>query len=156
MQADALMVEMLIDGSLGDAGDAGRQRFDELVVGYAQAMDSLCVKPTQIDVLLGQIELLALFCQALGLESLSDRAWPRIAARLLELVQHIQPGRSEPGGYANRPPRARVKATATASPAARTPPPPAAPPPPASKTKPKAAATARRPAAKKGSKRPRP
>jgi len=93
-QPEALLVEHLIDGSFGRAGDAGRAVFEEVARAYADAMLNVTVKPSQIDTMVSQMELLSRLCDALALVRFGDEALARTAARLVELVQRLQPGRA--------------------------------------------------------------
>jgi hypothetical protein len=93
-QPEALLVEHLIDGSFGRAGDAGRAVFEEVARAYADAMLNVTVKPSQIDTMVSQMELLSRLCDALALVQFDDEALARTAARLVELVQRLQPGRA--------------------------------------------------------------
>ena len=93
-QPEALLVEHLIDGGFGRAGDAGRAVFEEIARAYADAMLNVTVKPSQIDTMVSQMELLSRLCDALALVQFDDDALARTAARLVELVQRLQPGRA--------------------------------------------------------------
>ncbi len=109
MQAEAQLVERLLDGRLGAEGEEGQAAFDELVEAYTESMSNIVIKPSQIDSIVTQMELLSRFCDARSLvlkESLTDAPnsgggssaprheslW-RMADRLLELVQSLSPGR---------------------------------------------------------------
>jgi len=93
-QPEALLVEHLIDGGFGRAGDAGRAVFEEVARAYADAMLNVTVKPSQIDTMVSQMELLSRLCDALALVRFDDEALARTATRLVELVQRLQPGRA--------------------------------------------------------------
>ena len=92
MQPEALLVERLVDGSLESEGDAARAVLEELAAAYAQALDNVTVKPSQLDSMLSQMELLSRFLDAIGLAD-ANPAFIRVATRLLELLQRIRPGR---------------------------------------------------------------
>ena len=121
-QPEALLVERLIDGGLGRAGDAGRAVFEDVARAYAEAMRNITVKPSQIDALVSQIELLSRLCDALSLVHFDDEALARMATRLIDLGQRVQPGRTP---RADRPPRSappppRSAPSAAAAPKAAT------------------------------------
>ncbi len=107
-QAEALLVERLIDGALGRAGDAGRAVFEEVTRAYADAIANVTTRPSQIDAIAAQMELLSRLCDALSLAQFDDEALARTAARLLELAARVQPG---------RPPRSDRPAKKSAAPA---------------------------------------
>jgi hypothetical protein len=92
MQPEALLVEKLIDGSLGQAGDAGQAAVDATAEAFAQALANVVVKPSQLDSLVSQLELLSRFCDALAVAD-GDARFYRTASRLLELQQRLRPGR---------------------------------------------------------------
>ena len=93
VQPDALLVEMLLDGSLGRADDLGRARFEEVARAYAEAMNHVTVKPSQIASIVAQMELMSRLCDALSL-SFDDAAAVLTATRLIDLAQRVQPGRT--------------------------------------------------------------
>jgi hypothetical protein len=148
-QPEALLVERLIDGGFGRAGDAGRAVFEEVARAYADAMLNISVKPSQVDAMVSQMELLSRLCDALSMLQFDDEALGRMASRLIELGQRLQPGRTPRD---DRPPRAAASVSASASASASA---PAAPPArPAAKRAPKAPA---RPVAKAAAKpKPKP
>jgi hypothetical protein len=92
MQPEALLVEKLVDGSLGEAGDAGQAAADAIADVFAQALANVVVKPSQLDSLVSQLELLSRFCDALAVAG-GDARFYRTASRLLELQQRLHPGR---------------------------------------------------------------
>jgi hypothetical protein len=121
MQAEAVLVEHLIDGSLGRTGDGGQSAFEEVVRAYEHAMSNVTIKPSQLDSLLSQMETLSTFYDALSVDA-GERSKPlrRVADRLLELLQRLQPGRPP---RRNRPtpsggPAAASRRSAPATPAA--------------------------------------
>lgn len=93
-QPEALLVERLLDGSLGRAGDAGRAVLEDIARAYADAMLNVTVKPSQIDAMASQMELVSRLCDALALVQFDDEALARTATRLVELTQRLQPGRT--------------------------------------------------------------
>jgi triacylglycerol esterase/lipase EstA (alpha/beta hydrolase family) len=93
MQAEAMLVERLIEGGLGQAGDAGSEAFDAVARAYAQARASIVVKPSQFDSVLSQMELLSRFIDALAVVADGAPVSTLTATRLLELVQRLNPGR---------------------------------------------------------------
>ena len=116
-QPEALLVERLIDGSLGLPGDAGRAVFEDVARAYADAMLNVTVKPSQIDAMVSQMELLSRLCDALSLAQFDDEALYRTATRLIDLAQRLQPGRTPRD---DRPHRSAPEPTAPAR-APRTP-----------------------------------
>jgi hypothetical protein len=106
MQPGSLLVECLLEGSLGQPGDAGQAAYDALAQSYAQTLPEVSLKPAQVDAIVSQIELLALFCDALAMVR-NDDALRRTAQRLLDLAQLLQPGRPR-----RAPPPAMARAAA--------------------------------------------
>lgn len=91
MQPEALLVERLLDGSLGQLGDAGKVALNEVLQAYREALSNLTATPTELDSMVSQMNLMATFCDALYVAG-GDEAWQRVADALLELVQRLQPG----------------------------------------------------------------
>jgi hypothetical protein len=91
MQSEAALVEAMLDGSLGRAGDAGQAAFDALVASYVATLVNLTLKPGQLDSVVTQMQLLSRFADALWLGG-GDAALYRMAGRLIELGQRIRPG----------------------------------------------------------------
>jgi hypothetical protein len=89
---EALLVESLLDGSLGQAGDAGQSACERLGRAYADTLAEFGLKPAGIDAMVSQISLLSLFFDALGLVR-DDDALRRTGQRLQDLAQLLQPGR---------------------------------------------------------------
>jgi hypothetical protein len=114
MQSEAALVEAMLDGSLGRAGEAGDTALDALAGSYGATLVNLTLKPGQLDSVVTQLQLLSRFCDALWLGG-GDAALYRLAGRLIELGQRIRPGlraRSDrPAPPASTTP-ARAKATA--------------------------------------------
>ncbi|HET7528296.1 MAG TPA: CHAT domain-containing protein, partial [Burkholderiaceae bacterium] len=115
MQPDAQLFEALIDGSLGWPGEAGQAVFDKLVASYAQTLANLTLKPSQLDSVVTQMELLSRFCDALWVTD-GDVSRYRTATRLLELRQRVHPG-ARPRDDRPAPPASEL--AVRASPAAR-------------------------------------
>ena len=126
MQAEAILVEHLLDGSLGAAGEAGQAAFDAVARAYAETLSSISLKPGQLDSVLTQLELLSRFADALSLAddpAGSGQALRRSADRLLGLAQCLQPGRAL---RSDRPPGVAPPAPSQSPPSDEPPPPPAA------------------------------
>jgi len=113
-QPESLLVEHLIKGSLGRADDTGRVIFEEIAKAYADATKNITVKPSQIDSIVSQMDLVARFCDALSQGPAGSDAMALTADRLTELARRLQPGRTP------RSDRPRKK-TEAAAPAARPP-----------------------------------
>ncbi|MEO8545861.1 MAG: CHAT domain-containing protein, partial [Burkholderiaceae bacterium] len=96
MQADALLVERMLDGTLGSTGDAGLAVLNEVADAYELSLSNVIVKPSQIDSMVSQMELLSRFADALSLTGDPKRRLPlrRIADRLLDLAKRLHPGRN--------------------------------------------------------------
>jgi hypothetical protein len=94
MQAEAVLVEHLVDGGLGKPGEVGQSALDEVVAAYENALSNVTAKPSQIDSVATQMDLLSTFYDALAIDAGEGAASAdRIAARLLELINRIHPGR---------------------------------------------------------------
>jgi hypothetical protein len=117
MQAEAVLVERLLDEKLGLTGDAGQAAFDEVVRAYEDAMSNVTIKPSELDSVLSQMELFSTFCSALALDDTAAAAFGRLAGRLRDLVQRLQPGRTpleaQPSGPKPSPRKSRSGAAAT-------------------------------------------
>ncbi|MBT9503909.1 MAG: hypothetical protein IV092_21885, partial [Burkholderiaceae bacterium] len=92
MQADALLIERLLDGSLGLPGEAGHARFDELARAYDAVLSNISVKAIQIDAMVTQMELLSRLCDAMSVTQQGNATLSLMADRLLALLQRLQPG----------------------------------------------------------------
>jgi hypothetical protein len=112
IQPEALLVEQLIRGGLGQPGDAGRAVFEEVARAYADAMSNVTIKPSQIDSMVTQMDLLSRFCDALSVAQFDDEALARTAGHLIELAQRLQPGRTPRN---DRPRRAATNAPKAAA-----------------------------------------
>ncbi|MGM9490087.1 CHAT domain-containing protein [Ideonella sp. YS5] len=113
MQPEALLVERLVDGSLAGQGDAAHAALEELAAAYGQALANVTVKPSQLDSMLSQMELLSRFLDACGVAE-ENPAYCRVATRLLELLQRIRPGRPPRNDRPSMRSSARPAATAPA------------------------------------------
>ena len=97
MQAEALLVERMLDSTLGSTGDAGLAVLNEVAGAYELSLANVILKPSQIDSMASQMELLSRFADALSLVGNDPkRRLPlrRIADRLLELAKRVHPGRN--------------------------------------------------------------
>nr|MCU0919548.1 CHAT domain-containing protein [Burkholderiaceae bacterium] len=92
MQSEALLVETLLQGSLGRTDEPGQVAFDALAASYASTLVNLTLTPSQLDSVVTQMELLSRFCDALWYSG-GDAALYRTADRLLELSRRIHPGK---------------------------------------------------------------
>jgi hypothetical protein len=95
MQAEALLVERMLDGTLGSTGDAGLAVLNEVAGAYALSLSNVIVKPSQIDSMASHMELMSLFADALSLTGDPKRRLTlrRTADRLVELAKRLHPGR---------------------------------------------------------------
>jgi hypothetical protein len=91
MQAESLLVERMIDGALGAANAKGNAALEEVSLAYELALVNVTIKPSELDSLISQLKFLSRFNRALGVAK-GDDAKLRIAQRLLDLLQRIQPG----------------------------------------------------------------
>ena len=97
MQPEALLVQRLIDRSLGKTGDAGTAVFDEVAASYREALSNITAKPRDLDSMLSQMCLTSRFHDALSVVIRADDArgaaeHRRIADRLVALANLLQPG----------------------------------------------------------------
>ncbi len=115
VQPDALLVEALLDGSLGRDDDAGRARFEEVARAYSEAMNNVTIKPSQIASIVAQMDLMSRLCDALSVVDFDNAAMAQTATQLIELAQRVQPGharrRDRPAG--DGPPAQAVPAKRT-------------------------------------------
>jgi triacylglycerol esterase/lipase EstA (alpha/beta hydrolase family) len=93
-QPEALLIERVLDGQFSQSGEAGRAVFEEVARAYADAMLNITIKPSQIEAMVSQMELMSRLCDALSVLRFGDEALARTATRLLDLVQRVQPGRA--------------------------------------------------------------
>jgi hypothetical protein len=93
IQADALLIERLLDGSVGAAdADAGKAAFDEVSDAYADAFASLTVTPSELESIVVRIDLLARFFAAKDVVK-HEAALRRTARQLGDLVARLRPTR---------------------------------------------------------------
>ena len=91
MQADALLVERLLDGSLGAADAHARQAaFDEVVQAYNDALSNLTVKPSEFEAIVNNIAQLSRFFSARNVVR-HEAALQRTARQLDALARRLQP-----------------------------------------------------------------
>jgi len=115
MQPESLLVERMLDGSLALPGDAGALVQAELERAYDESLTHVTAKPSQLDSMASQMELLSRFADALSVDDPARRAMlRRLADRLLALARHLQPSRAI---RTDRPAGARAAPTAPAAPA---------------------------------------
>ena len=107
---ESMLVESLLDGSLGRPGDAGQTAYDHLAEAYSETLAELSLKPAHIDSMVSQMALLSLFYDALAMVR-DDDALRRTARRLQDLAQLLQPGRERRAAPA-APARIAVRAAA--------------------------------------------
>jgi hypothetical protein len=118
MQAEALLVERLIDRTLGRADEAGQAAFGEVVRAYEHAMSNVTIKPSQLDSVLTQMELLARFSEALSRADDEAEWFGLMAERLRQLIRRLQPGRPTPDVRPTAPPPSKQAPPGTAGPPA--------------------------------------
>jgi CHAT domain-containing protein len=98
IQADALLIERLLDGGFGAAdADACTVAFDEVANAYGGALSSLTVTPSELESIVTQVELLARFFDAKAVAKRDD-VMRRTAAQLRKLAAELNPGRGCDGG----------------------------------------------------------
>ncbi|MFT4101249.1 MAG: CHAT domain-containing protein [Burkholderiaceae bacterium] len=91
MRPEALLIERLIDGSFGAAGDAA---LEEVASAYQQALADAAIKPWQLDSVATQMALLSRFYDALSVvekNASKQRDAKRVADRLLALRSRVHP-----------------------------------------------------------------
>jgi len=107
MQPEAVLVESLLDGSFGKGNDDGEAAFEGVVNAYLETLKNLPIKPSELDSVLAQIDLLSRFYDAHDVAQ-HDAQIKRAADRLVELVQRLQPSRprrtDRPGAKPAAPP----------------------------------------------------
>ena len=104
MPAEALLVEHLLQGHLGQAGLAGEQHGHALARQYDDALAQVPITPTQLDSVVSQLRLLA---RLIGARATVLRlpALRRTTQRLQALAHHLQPGETAPAELAAAAPR---------------------------------------------------
>ena len=116
---ESLLVEHLIKGSLGRDDDTGRVIFEEIAKAYIDATKNITVKPSQIESIVSQMDLISRFCDALSQGPLGSAPMAMTADRLTELARRLQPGRTPRSDRPRRSvPTAVVKPPASKRPAA--------------------------------------
>jgi hypothetical protein len=96
MQPEALLMERLIEGRLGESGEGGNTALEEVAIAYAEGFANVPITPAQLDSVVTNLELLSRFFAALALAE-PRGALARTAGRLLELTERIRPGRAPRG-----------------------------------------------------------
>ncbi|MEO8134052.1 MAG: CHAT domain-containing protein [Betaproteobacteria bacterium] len=94
MQPEALLMERLVDGALGKPGADGVAVLEEVALAYAQTLANLTIKPSQLDSVVTQMELLSRFFDALFMAD-GDPTKRRLADQLLELRHRVHPGSAQ-------------------------------------------------------------
>ena len=97
MQPEALLVERVLDGTFGQPGDSGQSAFEEVARAYAETISNITIKPSQLDSVVTQLELLARCHDAMS-KADGNASGRRVADRLLDLAQRLRPGRARPRG----------------------------------------------------------
>ncbi len=101
LQPEALLVAADLDGSLARSGDAGRAAFEPLAAAYRETLLNITFKPTDLDTVLSQLCLMSCLHDALSVVLSIDKQarasrpaaeHRRIADRLLQLAELLQPG----------------------------------------------------------------
>lgn len=93
IQADALLIERLLDGSFGAAStDARKTALDEVLNAYTDALANLTVTPSELESIVTRIDLLARFFAAKDVAQ-HEAALRRTARQLGNLVTLLQPTR---------------------------------------------------------------
>ena len=116
-QSEAVLVEALLDGRLGQADELGEAAFDALAASYGATLHNLTLKPGQLDSVVTQMQLLSRFCDALWLDG-GDDALRLTADRLLALGQRIRPGTRPRSDRPAKPAAARRAKAAAPAPTA--------------------------------------
>jgi len=122
MQPESLLVERMLDGSLGASGVEGDAVREEIERAYDASFSHITVKPGQLDSIVAQMEMFSRLADALALirgNATRSAQLRRLADRLLVLVRHLQPGRpsrSDRMPPATTPVAAKSRAAASASP----------------------------------------
>ncbi len=93
MQPEALLVEHLVEGTLGHSTDATAIVFERIVRTYRETLDNVTVTPAQIDSVASQLEVLARLYEALATAG-NGRPSTLTAERLRQLASALQPRRA--------------------------------------------------------------
>jgi hypothetical protein len=103
LRAKALLVETLVTGTLGDDGASGQASFDNVLQSYTDATRGVALKPSELDVIVSDIDALARLYRALSTRREGpDESWKRIARtreqiadNLRKLALRLQPARMQ-------------------------------------------------------------
>jgi hypothetical protein len=89
----ALLVRHLLQRTLGDPGDASQLAIEEIAAAYVQATSNITLKPSEIDTIVGDADILARFYLALGpgRPPEEEALMARTAARLEDLARRLRP-----------------------------------------------------------------
>ena len=93
MLPETVLVEHLGSGGLAASGEAAEAAWLAVSSAYAQALDSVLIKPWQLDSVVSHLALLARFSLALDWAT-PDAHWQRQAAQLDRLARQLQPTRA--------------------------------------------------------------
>lgn len=89
----ALLVQMLMQGSLGDQGDIGQLMLEKIVQSYAYAIRNITLKPSEIRAMVGDIETLSRLVHAVVPDPADRQPQPNLVSnRLMQLAMRLQPG----------------------------------------------------------------
>jgi hypothetical protein len=102
MQPEALLVESLLSGTLGEAGEGGQTTLEAVSAAYSDALRNVTATPAQMDSVASQLEILSRFFDALSIGNVDGEKELATATRLLQLAHRLQPGRPT---RVDRPPR---------------------------------------------------
>lgn len=89
---EAMLVEQLILGSLGQPGDAAQATVDAIGRAYADATSNIALKRSEIDAIASDIDLLARFYDVSASDAEEDQPLALTAARLAQLGRRLQAG----------------------------------------------------------------
>jgi len=123
MQAEALLVEQLLQGRLGLRGTAGAQALQGLQQHYDDTLRQVLIQPAQREAMVDQLAVLAALSQAHTLQH-AHPALQRSAERLIALALHLRPDGAPVGARSKAstsPHTLPVSATPAAKPAPRKP-----------------------------------
>ncbi len=96
MQPETVLVEQLRGGGLAADGEAASSAWQAVSQAYAEAVVGLLIKPWQLDSVVAQLELLAIFSDAMALagdDLAAASGWQRQSGQLDRLVRQLQPTR---------------------------------------------------------------
>jgi len=95
MQPEAVLVRRVLDGTFGRNDESGKVAFDEIVRAYRETLSNLLLKPSELDSVVTQMELLARFHEALA-KAERNAVQQQVAESYRNLAQQLQPGRKRP------------------------------------------------------------